>query len=127
MTQDEQHLNLISILHFVFAGLQVLISGSIICILMLYGATNKDDAPPILSGGFLIFAVLVVILESLALTGLMVASGLKLRRRTSRTFCLAAAGIECLWTPFGTVLGILTIVLLMKDSVKALFEGPKAA
>jgi len=31
------------------------------------------------------------------------------------------AGIECLFMPFGTVLGVFTIMVLMRDPVKQLF------
>jgi hypothetical protein len=31
------------------------------------------------------------------------------------------AGIECIFMPVGTVLGVFTIIVLMRDSVKELF------
>ena len=31
------------------------------------------------------------------------------------------AGLECILMPFGTVLGVFTLIVLMRDSVKALF------
>jgi hypothetical protein len=34
------------------------------------------------------------------------------------------AAVECLFMPFGTVLGIFTIVVLNRDSVKPLFATP---
>jgi len=36
-------------------------------------------------------------------------------------FCLVMAGVECIFTPFGTVLGVLTIIVLVRPSVKELF------
>jgi len=50
-----------------------------------------------------------------------------LKRRVSYTFCLVVAGIECILMPFGTVLAVFTIVVLMKDSVKALFAARSGA
>ena len=38
-------------------------------------------------------------------------------------FCIVVAGVECMIMPFGTVLGVFTLIMLMKDSVKALFES----
>jgi hypothetical protein len=130
MTQDEKYLNLLSIFHFVFAGLKALFScvfliHVVIGILMLCGAIDGNDAPPRFVGLFFIIFGLAFIIMSWILAGLMTALGVQLRRRTSRTFCLVVAGIECISMPFGTILGILTIVLLMKDSVKQLFEAPK--
>ena len=36
------------------------------------------------------------------------------------------AGVECLFMPVGTVLGVFTIIVLVRDSVKAIFnhQGP---
>jgi hypothetical protein len=34
---------------------------------------------------------------------------------------LAIAGIECIFIPFGTVLGVFTIIVLMRPTVKELF------
>ncbi len=39
-----------------------------------------------------------------------------------RLFCLVVAGVECAFMPFGTVLGVFTIAVLMRESVKELFE-----
>jgi hypothetical protein len=44
---------------------------------------------------------------------------LALRKRYSVT--LAIACIECLFVPFGTILGAVTIVALSRESVKRLF------
>jgi hypothetical protein len=131
MTQDEQYLKLLSIFHFVFAGLKVLFSCIFLIhvaigIAMLCGAMDGKDAPPRFLGLFFIFMGSALILWCWVLAGLMVALGLKLRQRKSRTFCLVVAGIECISMPFGTILGVFTIVLLMKDSVKAIFEAQKS-
>ncbi len=39
------------------------------------------------------------------------------------TYCLVVAALECLFMPFGTILGVFTIVVLMRHPLKALFEG----
>jgi hypothetical protein len=36
-------------------------------------------------------------------------------------YCLVVAGIECIFMPFGTVLGVFTIIVLMRPSVRNLF------
>jgi hypothetical protein len=54
----------------------------------------------------------------------VVIAGQKLAARTSYTYCLVVAAIECMFTPFGTVLGVLTIIVLMRPSVKKLFGYP---
>ena len=44
---------------------------------------------------------------------------LALRKRYS--FALVIACIECLFVPFGTILGVFTIIVLSRESVKAFF------
>ncbi len=131
MTQDEQYLNLLSIFHYVVGGLTALFSCFFLIhvaigIAMLCGAFEGKDAPPRFVGLIFIIFPLLLIIAGWTLAGFMVAAGVKLKRRVSRIFCLVIAGIECIVMPFGTVLGVFTIVLLMKDSVKSLFEGQKA-
>jgi len=44
------------------------------------------------------------------------------------TYCLVVAGVECILVPFGTVLGVLTLIVLSKESVKTIFEnGPPSS
>ena len=49
-------------------------------------------------------------------------SGLGLRARKGRTFLLVVAGINCLHIPAGTVLGVFTMVVLLRDSVRELYD-----
>ena len=37
-------------------------------------------------------------------------------------FCLVIAGLLCMITPFGTMLGVFTIIVLVRPSVKLLFS-----
>ena len=48
-------------------------------------------------------------------------AGRCLSRRKGYSFALVIACIECLFVPFGTILGVFTIVALSRESVKALF------
>ena len=50
-------------------------------------------------------------------------AGRYLLQRTHYTFCLVVAAIACLLMPFGTALGIFTIIVLMRPSVREMFEG----
>ncbi len=132
MTNDEQYLNLLSIFHYIVAGLTALFSCFFLIhiaigIAMLCGAFEGKEEPPRFMGLIFIIFPAMFIIASWILAGFMIAAGTKLKRHTSRMFCLVIGGIECIIMPFGTILGIFTIVLLMKDSVKALFEAPKTA
>lgn len=47
--------------------------------------------------------------------------GVQIRKRRWWTFCYLTGWGECLMFPFGTVLGIFTIIVLARPSVKRLF------
>ena len=128
MTQDEQHLDLLAIFHYIVAGLTALFSCMFLIhvamgIAMLCGAFGEKEAPPKFMGWIFVIFPSLLILAGWILAGLMVAAGRRLKRRTSWTFCLVIAGLECFLMPFGTVLGVFTIVVLMKDPVKVLFAA----
>jgi hypothetical protein len=53
---------------------------------------------------------------------LILITGRCLSRRKAYSFALVAACMECLFVPFGTILGVFTIVVLSRESVKALFS-----
>jgi hypothetical protein len=58
---------------------------------------------------------------------LVLVAGSFIARRTHYTFCFVAACVECLFMPFGTVLGVFTILVLNRQSVKGLFNPRPAA
>lgn len=53
--------------------------------------------------------------------GLMVAAGRCLAARKRYTFCFVVACLSLTMMPFGTALGIFTLVVLLKEPVKRLF------
>ncbi|MGE4545286.1 MAG: hypothetical protein AB7D06_14350 [Pedobacter sp.] len=131
MTQDEQHLDLLAVFHYVVGGLTALFSCMFLLhiamgIAMLCGAFDGDDAPPEFFGWLFIIIPSILALAGWTLSGFIVAAGRKLKKRTSYTLCLVVAGIECIVMPFGTVLGVFTLVVLSRESVKALFAGNQA-
>jgi hypothetical protein len=48
-----------------------------------------------------------------------------LGQRRHYTFCFVMGAISCMFSPFGTVLGVFTILVLSRDSVKQLFNGKR--
>ena len=129
MNQDEQHLNLLGIFHYIVGGMTALFAcipmiHLAIGIAMLTGAMGRGpEAPPMAVGwGFTIVAA-IFILAGWTLAGLIIAAGKRLQRHRSWMFCIVIASLECLIMPVGTVLAVFTIILLMKDSVKELFNA----
>lgn len=58
---------------------------------------------------------------------LTIVSGRRMMRRRSRLFSMIVAGVNCVSFPLGTTLGIFTIVVLARDSVKAMYSSAAAA
>lgn len=128
MTQDDQYLRLLSIFHYVVAGLATLFSlfptiHLVLGIAFVSGAVKdpKDPFPFLLVGWFFIAFASFWILSGLSFSTCVLLAGRNLKARRRYTFCLVMACIECIFMPFGTVLGIFTIILLLREKVKAQF------
>lgn len=128
MDQTEEHLRLLSIFHYVVAAFAALFAlfpliHLVIGIAILTGHFGKEgaDAEARWVGGFFVAFATVWILTGLTFAVGVLFAGRNLAKRTRYTFCLVMAGIECIFVPFGTVLGVLTIIVLMKEPVKAIF------
>lgn len=134
-SQDREHLRLLSIFHYVAAGITALVSlipvfHLIIGILMVTGALEGEDPEARVVGWFFAGFALLFILAGLTLAGAMAYAGRNLARHTRYTACFVVAAVECVLMPYGTVLGVFTLIVLVRPSVKALFgagEGPGPA
>jgi hypothetical protein len=136
MNHDEEQLKLLAIFHYVVAGAAALFSlfpsiYMVMGLVMLYGPEQfsrpGQNPPPAIFGWVMVAVGGVMITMGLTFATLVLAAGRSLARRKRYTFCLVMAAVECLFMPFGTVLGIFTIVLLNRESVKQLFAaGPTA-
>jgi len=78
-------------------------------------------------GAILIVFGSIFILFGWAFAVLLAVAGRCLARRKGYTFCLVIAGISCLFMPFGTILGVFTIIVLSRPSVKELFAPADAS
>jgi hypothetical protein len=130
MTQDEEQLRLLSIFHYVVAGLAGLfalfpILHLVVGLMFIFAphkfAGNGEPPPSWFGWVFVIFAVLLMTF-GWTLAGFVFTAGRFLARRKRYMFCLVVAGVECMFMPFGTVLGVFTITVLMRESVKQLFR-----
>lgn len=128
MNQDAEHLKLLSIFHYVVAGLAALFSlvpvlHLVIGLAMVSGTLEGTDTDPPaqMVGWFFVFFAGSFIVCGLVFAAAVLLAGRALANRTRYMYCLVMAGIECIFTPFGTVLGVFTILVLMRDSVKRMF------
>jgi len=128
MNDDEKYLKLLSVFHYVVGGLAacfacIPIIHLSIGIAMLVGAI--DDAPEFV-GALLVLIAIFAMLVGWTLAVCIIIAGRCLAKRKRYMFCLVIAAISCVFMPFGTVLGVFTIIVLMRPSVKELFAVNKA-
>jgi hypothetical protein len=128
LNEDLQHLRLLSIFHYVVAGIAGLFAlfpviHLVLGVALMTGALEGEADEPVARFAGLFFVVLAttMILLGLTFAVLLAVAGRFLVRHQRYTFCLVMAGVACMFMPFGTVLGVFTIVVLTKDSVKQLF------
>ncbi len=130
-SEDMGHLRLLSIFHYIVGGLTGLFSffpiiHLVIGFVMIFSPEKMDaegDAGAAFIGWFFVIFASLFMLAGWALAVCMIIAGRNLVRRRRRMFCLVVAGIECAFMPFGTVLGVFTIIVLMRESVKELFAS----
>ena len=129
MTQDESHLRMLSIFHYVLAAPAALFA-SLFLMHFFFGVailgglldSSGKDAPPPFLGAFMMAIGGAVVMMGWAFAGCLVFAGRSLASRKRYTVCLVIAGLECVFcNPLGTVLGVFTIVVLMRPTVKQLF------
>jgi hypothetical protein len=126
MDKDLEHLKLLWIFHYVDAGMTAVIA----CIpflhffmgLALATGSFPDTDPEAKPIGVVIMVIAgFFILAGWTLAILIAFAGRSLQTRKRYTYCLVMAGINCIFIPIGTVLGVFTIIVLTRDSVKSLF------
>lgn len=137
MATPHEELGLLSILHYVVAAIAAVFSlfpvvHLVVGIGVLSGAFPEDgastraaDGPPLQWMGWLFVAIaLFLIVGGLTAAGLTAFAGRSLALHRRHTFCLVMAAVNCMFLPFGTVLGVFTIIALQKPEVKRLFGLP---
>jgi hypothetical protein len=129
---DAGHLKLIAIFHFVLAGFSLMGIG----FLFLHGFIlrtvfanpemwkNQQGGPPpqeIFTIFTIIYAVVGLMIVLSGVANLL--SGLFILKRRNRMFSMVIAGLNCMAFPFGTALGVFTLVVLSRESVREAY-GP---
>jgi hypothetical protein len=128
---DADHLKLLSIFHFIGVGLALL---GILFVLAHYAIfhaffsnpkmweNQKQTPPPAEFFAIFKWVYMVLAVWFVASGVLNLLSALFIRARKHRIFSLVVAGTNCLYMPLGTVLGVFTIIVLIRDSVRELYD-----
>ncbi len=133
INQDHEHLRLLSIFHYVYAGITAFFSSiGLIYVgigLMFVFAGDKmgggpqSPPPPAFVGLFFAIIGIVIVLFGWAHALVVFFAGRFLKRQTHYVFCFVIAVLNCVFVPFGTALGVCSLLVLNRPSVKALFEA----
>lgn len=134
MNEDLDHLRLLSIFYYLMALLIAMFSLLPVIHLVLgfamafgWGEFGQNDPPPPFVGWIVSCVAAFLILLGLACAACFALTGKYLAGRRNWIFCMVIAGIACTMMPVGTVLGIFTILVLNRPSVRALFAGAPQA
>jgi hypothetical protein len=128
LEKDKYHLNLLSIFYFIIAGLRAF--GAFISLIYLpigifilsSGDVNRNGLPP--WAGYIFIGLTACMAPFNALVAyLLFHTGRSLRQQKRWKFIFVVAIIDCITGgAVGIVLGIFTIVVLTRESVKELFK-----
>lgn len=128
MKQKNETLTILSILHYVLGGFTALFAcfplfHVAVGIFMLLGGFQMEAGERWVGWLFILFPGIFILL---GMTGavLVIMAGRKLGAHRNKTFCQIVAAIECLMFPFGTALGVTTLVLLSQPENADSFERP---
>jgi len=132
MDEDVRYLDLLAIFHVIVASIAGLFSCLPLFNLFIGIPMLKDVPYALLHHEFFsqqILAPLTFILlpTGIAVIGWMFAiavalNGYYLKKRAWLKYCMIMSGIEIIFTPFGTILGAFSLVLLTKPNIRTLFD-----
>jgi formate-dependent nitrite reductase membrane component NrfD len=129
---DAEQLRLLSIGHHIVGGLAVAFSSLFIFHFMfifsmsmhpqMFPGASAQQKPP--EGVMQVFAVGLgmFILAGWIYGALVIYAGRCVKRRVARNFTMVMACLNTLMVPFGTVLGVFTLLVLSRQTVKRLYQ-----
>jgi uncharacterized membrane protein len=130
--RDQEHLDLLAIFHYVLAAILAIfacfplihVSIGLLMVLHPEGLTGNqhEPAPPAMIGYMFIIMGGIFIILGWGMAICTFISGRYLAKRRKRMFSFVAAALLCMFFPFGTTLGVFTIIVLSRPSAQRLFE-----
>ena len=131
---NAEHLRLLEIIYYIGGGMTALVSCFFIFhfafFLMIglnphfFNSAGAHNANPPPTGFFLLFAAIMgaAIVAGWTFGALQIYAGRCLKKRRHRTLILIVAGLETVFIPWGTAIGVWTIIILQRPAVMALFR-----
>ena len=131
-TEDQEHLKLLAIGHYVVGGIGVFFAclpliHLTLGLAFLFGGIEDfegaaaEEVPAFIG---LLFAIIggIFFLFGQACAWCVIYSGRQIAQRKKHTFSFIIGCVNCMFFPFGTILGVFTIIVLSRDSVKDLYN-----
>ena len=125
MNQELLYLKLLSLSQYIVGGVAAALSSASLFRFFFHFSKVDVHLGPSLHGRFGAFPGMFAMLYGiggLALAVCLMASGRCLSKQSHYAYCLVVAAIACIFVPVGTVLGVLTLIVLTRPSVQELFE-----
>lgn len=135
---EDKYLSVLSIIHYVMA-IPVILVGCFPLIHLTIGLgmllgdfpVQPGSAPPPeglfeMVGSMFVVIATIIVATFWGLGISMIVVGRALAKRRFHTFCLVVAFFVAMFAPLGTILGLLTILLLVQPTVRARFEGERS-
>lgn len=95
-------------------------------ILLIVSSFNPKEMFPLgLVGGVFVAVAAFLILLGATFGTCLFFAGRFLRQTRHYYYCLVMGGVACVFFPWGTILGVFTLILLSKPEVKELFKDGK--
>ena len=127
---DLSHLRLLVVFHLALVATIILCIGQMLVHLLFGNSPSEEMAQKLVQHftgrapkelePFAVIGMSILGLVVVAFNGLSVWCIL---RRKARRFSILVAAADCLWLPIGTALGVFTITVLRRDSVRDLYRG----
>src|ERR1700722_4551775 len=119
MERDAEHLKLLSIFFYIKGAVAALFSCIFIIYIVMGGIFtmiptphNGNNAPPAAVGLLFVGVGSVLLLAGWTIAAVTIYAGRCLACREHRFFCMVVAGVNCIFIPYGTILGIFTFMVL---------------
>jgi len=130
--QDQEHLKILSVFHYIVAGFVGLMSCMFLLqvalqlLMVVMSIANHNSSSTVVS------LVMLMVPSGFLLCGwtmafLMYKAGKLLPQHQRYSFCLTIACLMLIIIPFGTVLGIFSLIVLLRPQVKEMFAARAAA
>jgi len=128
---DDEHLKLLRIAYFVAGGSDTLfglfpllyVAMGLALIFGSFPSSGRPNEPglPFVGAILVLFGSAVSLFFGIG-AGLKFAAARAIGARRSRTLCFVAGAVSCMSMPWGTVLGVLTFIVLGRTSVREKFK-----